>query len=155
MSTMPLQFNASQWGILIRNDVDRNVYAETDIFFNWIIISFPSLVFFCQLKFCVPPHLFRSATLQPPFHWRPFIYIGGVVFPPSRKQNWSPLIKRSCRVQPRSESFEMTCGLTVGDSFGGLDKDKKGNLITWLLSQGVHVCELHHHRLQQFEKGSL
>lgn len=26
----------------------------------------------------------------------------------------------------------------------GHDKDKKGNIIKWLLSQGVHVCELHH-----------
>lgn len=34
MWTMPLQFNATQWGILIINDVDHNVYAEIDIFFN-------------------------------------------------------------------------------------------------------------------------
>lgn len=34
MSTVPLQFNASQWGILIINDVEYNVYAEIDIFCN-------------------------------------------------------------------------------------------------------------------------
>lgn len=30
------------------------------------------------------------------------------------------------------------------DAEEGPDKDKKGNIIKWLLSQGVHVCELHH-----------
>lgn len=51
MSTVLLQFNASQWGILIINDVDHNVYAEIDVFFNWIIIIFPPLLYFsCQLK---------------------------------------------------------------------------------------------------------
>lgn len=34
MSTVLLEFNASQWGILIINDVDHNVYAEIDVFFN-------------------------------------------------------------------------------------------------------------------------
>lgn len=32
MLAMLLQFNATQWGILIIHDVDHKVYAEVDIF---------------------------------------------------------------------------------------------------------------------------
>lgn len=86
MSTLLLQFNASQWGILIINDVDRNVYAETDIFFNWIITIFPLLLYFsASWKFCVPPALLRTAPSQPPFLSWTFIYIVEVFFSPSKR----------------------------------------------------------------------
>lgn len=55
MSTLPLQFNASQWGFLIINYVDRNVSAEIDIFFNLSILLFLLLCFAASWKFCVPP----------------------------------------------------------------------------------------------------
>lgn len=85
MSTVLLQFNVSQWGILIINDVDHNVYAEIDIFFNWIIIIFsPFLYFSASWKFYVPPTLLRNAS-QPLFLSRPIIYIAEVLFPPSRR----------------------------------------------------------------------
>lgn len=44
MLAMLLQFNATQWGILIIHDVDHKVYAEVDIFQSWIII----IIFFCR-----------------------------------------------------------------------------------------------------------
>lgn len=85
MSTVLLQFNASQWGILIMNDVDHNVYAEIDIFVNWIITIFPLfLCFSASWKFYVPPTLLRNATSQLLFLSRPIIYIAEV-FPPSRR----------------------------------------------------------------------
>lgn len=86
MSTVPLHFNVSQWGILIINYVDHNVYAEIDIFLNWIIIIFAPLLYFsASWRFYVPPTLLRTATSQLPFLSRPFIYIAEVLFSPSRR----------------------------------------------------------------------
>lgn len=45
-SNVPLQFNASQWGLLIINDVDHNACAEIDIFLHRIIIIFPPRLYF-------------------------------------------------------------------------------------------------------------
>lgn len=121
MSTVPLQFNASQWGILIINDVDHNVYAEIDIFFNWIIIIFPPLLYFSASgKFYVPPTLLRTATSQPLFLSRPFYLLSRSFISPLQ-ESWESTddCERSSHAQPRSDSLEMTRGLSVGDSYWG------------------------------------
>lgn len=67
MSTLPLQFNASQWGFLIINYVYRNVCAEIDIFFNWNILFFLLLCFAASWKFCVPPTSLEVLPHNPHF----------------------------------------------------------------------------------------
>lgn len=99
-------------------------------------LFFRSSCFFSAIwKFYVPPTLLRTATSQPPFLVRHFIYIAEVCFcfffsQQEVELECSDYSRRSCHVQPQSESLKLTGGLSVGDFVVAPAKNEKETLLS-------------------------